>query len=110
LLRINGRLGRPVSNGMKLHRHLRVANLIKEKIAELIERELEFQNTVVTVTAVEVSKDLLQAKVKLGIIPNEKAPEVFLVIGRERRYFQHKLLKKINIKPMPAIKFEIMKE
>lgn len=95
---------------MKLHRHLRVANLIKEKIAELIERELEFQNTVVTVTDVEVSKDLLQAKVKLGIIPNEKAPEVFTVIERERKYIQYKLLKKINIKPMPQIRFEISQE
>ena len=95
---------------MKPYRHLRVANLIQEKIAEIIEREFEFQNTIITVTAVEVSQDLLQAKIKLGIIPREKAPEVFLAIEKEKKYLQNKILKKINIKPMPKLEFEILSE
>jgi len=95
---------------MKPYRHLRIANLIKEKIAELIEREFEFPNTIITVIEAEVSEDLLQSKIKLGIIPNEKAPEVFLAIEEKKKYIQNKLLKKINIKTIPKLEFEIFSE
>lgn len=93
---------------MKLYRNLRVQNLIAEELGKLLIREFEFSGAIVTVTDVVVSSDLLRADVYLGIIPHEKGPEVFYTLSRARPWIQHKLLRKINIKPMPTIVFQIM--
>ena len=95
---------------MKTFRNLRVASLIEHELNKLFLQKMEFENALVTITAVEVSGDLLQAKIKLGVIPYEKGPEIFSSLEEKRRELQHLLLKKMNIKPMPRLKFEIVEE
>ena len=93
---------------MRTYRNLRVANLIQEELGKIILREIEFPNfTLVTITGVEVLKDLSQAKIKLGVIPSVAAKEVMDIINRYRPLLQNLLMKKININPMPRIVFEL---
>ncbi len=90
------------------YRNLRVANLIQEELGKLILREIEFPNsTLVTIVEVEVLKDLSRAKIKLGVIPATAVLEVMDIINRNRLFLQRLLLRKINIKPMPRIEFEL---
>lgn len=90
------------------YRNLRVANLIQEELGKIILREIEFGKSVlVTITEVEVLKDLRQAKIKLGVIPSASAKEVMDLIEQQRPFLQRLLMKKINIKPMPRIEFEL---
>ena len=89
-------------------RNLRVANLIQEELGKIILREIEFPNSIlVTIVEVEVLKDLSLAKIKLGVIPLTAVPEVLDLLSRNRQYLQRLLLRKINIKPMPRIEFEL---
>ena len=90
-------------------RHQRVESLILEELNKIIIRELEFGGALVTVTGVQVQKDLDYAIVMVSVIPNEKSEEVFKILDKNRRHLQHLLLKKINIKPLPEIRFEIDK-
>lgn len=92
---------------MRPHRKEKIGSLIQEELSKIIGRDLEFDKTVVTITAVEISDDLSQAKVKLGVFPKEKELAALKILEEERRRLQFKLLRKINIKPMPTIKFEI---
>lgn len=92
---------------MKTFRNLRVASLVEHELNKLFLQKLEFENALVTITAVEVSSDLLQAKVRLGVIPFEKGPEIFKLLEKRKKELQYRLLRKINIKPMPSLKFEI---
>ncbi len=92
---------------MKLHRPARTASIIKRELNNLFLRELEFQGTIVTITAVEVSGDLLQAKVKVGIIPKEKNQEVMQTLEKKRKKLQHKLLKRTRLRNIPKLVFEI---
>lgn len=92
---------------MKTFRNLRVANLIEHELTLIIAKECEVEGALITVTDIEVSDDLLQAKVKLGIIPYEKELEAYRAIKKKDRELEHKLYKKINIRPMPHLKFEI---
>lgn len=90
------------------YRNLRVANLIQEELGKIILREIEFPNsTLVTIVEVEVLKDLSHAKIKLGVIPVTAVPEVLEVLNNYRSFLQGLLLRKINIKPMPRIEFEL---
>ena len=90
------------------YRNLRVANLIQEELGKIILREMEFGKSVlVTITGVEVSKDLRQAKIKLGIFPSAGAKEAIDLLEQQQPFLQRLLMKKINIKPMPRIIFEL---
>lgn len=93
---------------MRTFRNLRVANLIQEELGKIILREIEFGKSVlVTITGVEVSKDLSRATIKLGIFPSAGAKEAMDLIERYRPFLQRLLMKKINIKPMPKIVFSL---
>ncbi|MDP3052796.1 MAG: 30S ribosome-binding factor RbfA [bacterium] len=91
---------------MRTYRDLRVANLIQEELGKIILREMEFPvSTLVTITNVEVLRDLSQAKIKLGVIPASEALKVLEILSSYRPLLQGMLLRKINIKPMPRIEF-----
>lgn len=85
----------------------RVSKLIREQLSEIIVREMEFPDTLVTITEVDVDKKLEGAKVKLSVIPSSASEHALHELGSAAGHLQHLLMKKINIKPMPRIRFEI---
>jgi len=92
---------------MRFFRAQRVGKLIREQLALMIERELEFPGALVTITDVEVGKKLEHADVRVSVIPSERAPQAMEILQREAGHLQHQLLRKINIKPMPRIAFSL---
>lgn len=90
---------------MSFQRHQRVESLIREELNKIILRELEFSGALVTVTEVNAQKDLDYAAISISVIPTEKIKEVLAVLDKNRGRLQHLLLKTINIKPMPEIRF-----
>lgn len=89
------------------HRPLRVSKLIKRELSKIIEREIEFEGALATITEVQVDPKLEHAEVLVGILPKEKEAESFNVLREARGKLQSLLMKKINIKPMPRIEFKI---
>jgi len=92
---------------MRPFRNLKASSLLTEELGKLFARDFNFDGALVTIMSVDVDTDLLHAQVKLGIIPYEKSLEVYKMIAREASNIRFKLLRKINIKPMPFLKFEI---
>ena len=88
------------------HRPERASALIIEELGKIILKEVEIADTLVTITGVEVTKDLSQATVKISVYPSEKTAETMKMLGKRQGYFQHLLFEKINIKPMPRILFK----
>ncbi len=89
------------------YRNERMGNLVREELSKIIARELEFENALVTITEVEVDKKIETAKVMISVIPSEKAKEVFKILDAARNNLQTILFKKLNLKPVPRIQFEI---
>lgn len=89
------------------YRPLRVAKLIKEELGKLLLREIEPDSALLTITEVTVSKKLDSARVRVSILPETKSAGVLKMLKNAQPELQHMLLKKINIKPMPRILFEI---
>ncbi len=90
---------------MKLHRKQRMEQLIRDALAAMILRELEFDNTLLTLTEVEVSSDLKHAKIKVSVIPGNQADHVVEILNKRKPHLQYELLKKLNIIPLPEIHF-----
>lgn len=89
------------------HRPERVQKLIREELGKIILKELEFNGALATITEVEVDKHLAFARVGLSVIPSAAAGKALAAANRAAGDLQHILMKKINIKPMPRIHFEI---
>jgi len=85
----------------------KVNELLKHEISQLLLKEVDFSNILVTITNVDTSKDLRQAKIKLSVIPLGKGEDVLKIIKRNIFQLQHELNKKLHMKPLPRIRFEI---
>jgi ribosome-binding factor A len=85
----------------------RINQLMKERIADILEKEISFDNTLITVQNVDTSKDLKYAKIGISIMPFEKSEEILKFLKKQTLNIQKELNKTIKIKFIPKIKFEI---
>jgi len=88
-------------------RHERVSELIRKELGELILRELEFSGALMTIVSVDVTKKIDYARINCSVIPSDRANDVLKVLNSNRRMLQSKLLRIINIRPMPELQFVI---
>ena len=89
------------------YRNLRVGGLIRNELGRILLKEFEFPGVLLTVTDVTVDKKLEGARVEVSVLPAGKADETMRALKKNQGLLQHLLLKKINIKPMPRIRFVI---
>lgn len=92
------------------YRNLRVAELIQRELGKIILREVEFgAGILVTITGVEIQKNMSSAKIILAVMPSAAAPSALALLSEKNFFLYRLLMKKINIKPMPRIEFELEK-
>lgn len=92
------------------HRINQVNELIKQELNDLLVSELEFpQGCLVTITAVETSKDLRHAKIWISVMPGYLLKKVIDKLNSNVGHLQFLLNKQLSLKPLPRIKFEVDK-
>lgn len=88
----------------------RVNELLKQEIGNLILKELDFSRDImVTITEVSTSPDLQQAKVKVSIMPFLRAEKILKILNSQVFNLQKLLNKKLKMKIIPKIRFELDK-
>lgn len=88
----------------------KVNNLIKQELGKLLLQEVDFpKGTFATISRVETSSDLLQARVFLNIFPQESSALVLKILASRIFRLQQMLNGKLRMKKVPKIKFEIDK-
>ena len=88
----------------------RVNKLLKQEIGSLILKELDFsRDTMVTIIEVDASDDLQQAKIRVSIMPFLKAEKMLKVLNSQVFNLQKLLNKKLKMKIVPKIRFELDK-
>ncbi len=92
---------------MKNYRPERISDLIIEELGKLLLKEIEVPGTLITITDVDVIKDLRNATVKVSVYPTENSEKVFKILQKKQGEFQFLLGRKMNIRPMPQIRFII---
>lgn len=92
-------------------RVLRLNQLIKEQLGQILLKEGNFpKECLVTITRVETSVDLKEAKILVSVLPKEKEKLVFHLLNKNIYHFQQKLNKILKLKRVPKIKFFPEKE
>ncbi|MBI2054002.1 MAG: 30S ribosome-binding factor RbfA [Candidatus Staskawiczbacteria bacterium] len=91
---------------MPSNRVEKVNSLLKREISGIILREISFPDGVmVTLTRVETTSNLIEAKVYVSTFPENKSGEVFKILNKDVFHIQQKINKKLNMRPIPKIKF-----
>jgi len=89
-----------------MKRNLRVNQLIKKELAQIILREINFpKDLLVTVTRVETSANLIQAKIYISVLPINKNSQVLEILNHQIYDIQQKLNKRLKMRPIPRIIF-----
>ena len=90
------------------YRPERVSSLIKDELSAIIIKNVEFSaGSLVTITDIDVDKKLEHAKIGISVLPSEGADKALLILSKAAGYLQYLLMKRVNIKPLPRIVFEI---
>jgi ribosome-binding factor A len=88
------------------YRVLRVGELIKQELCPLIDKEINRKpDTLITVTSIDVPKDLGIANVRVSVYPESEMADMFKELEKAKGEFQTILGKKLYMKPVPKLNF-----
>jgi ribosome-binding factor A len=92
---------------MSTPRSERVAGLLRRELADIVHSEFEYEipRGLITVTDVEVARDLSHAKVFVAVLEIEQAPEIIEFLNEHAGQVRHVLGKRIRLRVTPTIKF-----
>lgn len=84
----------------------KINSLLEREISKIILRDLAFSPEIlVTLTRVEATSNLIEAKVYISVYPEKKSDEVIKNLNREVRDIQKKINKLLRMRPVPRIRF-----
>jgi ribosome-binding factor A len=93
------------------YRLLRLNELIKEELGEILLREMEFpEGCLVTITRVETAENLSVARVLVSVFPERFFPPVLKQLMSRVYFLQQKLNRRLLIRPVPRLLFVEEKE
>ena len=82
----------------------RVNELLKREISSVLQRDFEWKGSLVTVNAVEVSQDLKDARVYIGVLGGHEEKVIHRLNG-ERGSIQGRVMKRVVLKNPPVLRF-----
>ena len=89
------------------HRTERLDALILKELSVIILKEIELDNALITLTDVSITSDLREAKIKFSVLPSENSEKVLKTLRKESGRLKYALQKKIIIRVIPELMFEI---
>ena len=87
------------------HRLLRVNKLVKRELSAIIAREINFENALVTLSHVNVTRDLKKAHVYISILGSEKGAAILEKLEARRPALQAELARHVVFKYTPHLVF-----
>lgn len=89
------------------HRILRVRELIKREVATIIERSFSFNGSFATIHDVELTPDLKQCVIYVGVIGKTQHPENLIKkLNDGRSMISKELFKRVILKNSPSLLFK----
>lgn len=91
------------------HRPERVADLLRQELSNLLEREVKDPRVgFVTITRVDVTRDLQTARVGVTVLGDAKQVKQSLEgLSAAQGFLRHQLARRLDLRRMPALLFEL---
>lgn len=89
------------------HRILRVKELIRREVGNILERNFTFRDCLVTIHDVDMTPDLKQCFIYVGILGKGEPPESIIQrLNEGRGLIQRQLFKRVVLKNSPTLFFK----
>ena len=89
----------------------RVNQLIKKELSQILLREVDFpKDILVTVTRVDTSPNLIESKVFISTVPEDKAQRALKTLNQKIYELQQKINRRLKMRPVPRIRFSEERE
>lgn len=82
----------------------RVNELMKREISAVLQRDFEFTNQLVTVNGVEITQDLKEGKVWIGVLGGRPEP-VLAKLNSQHGMIQNRVMKRVVLRSTPVLEF-----
>lgn len=92
---------------MSVSRAERVSGLLRRELADILQREFEYElpRGLISLTDVEVARDLGHAKVYVAILESEQAAEIIAFLNENAGQVRRELGTRIRLRLTPSLKF-----
>ena len=82
----------------------KVNELLRREISSVVQRDYEWHGKLVTISEVEITDDLKEGKVWVGILGGDPEP-VLTKLNRDHGAIQSKVMKRVVLKSTPVLRF-----
>ena len=83
----------------------KVNSLLAQEISKIIAKDFGFSGALVTVTHVDATANLIEARVYVSILPEDNTDAAIKALNGNVYDIQQKLNKLLNMRPIPRIRF-----
>lgn len=83
----------------------KVNSLLQHEISKILLKEFNFEGAMVTLTQVQATANLIEAKAYISVLPEEKNDKIVQILNKEVYSIQQKINKMLNMRPIPKIIF-----
>lgn len=90
---------------MSINRIEKVNSLLEQEISKILLREFNFTDVMVTLTRVETSGNLFEAKVYISVYPDGEIDRIIEILNKSAYTVQYQLNRLLKMRPVPRIKF-----
>ncbi len=88
----------------------KVNSLLEQEIGTIIARDFTFSEALVTLTHVDATANLIEARAYISVLPEDRAEAVVATLNKGVYVVQQKINKKLNMRPIPRIMFVVDRE
>ncbi len=90
---------------MSTNRIDKVNSLLEHEIGNIILKDFHFAEILVTLTHVDTTANLIEARAYISVLPEDNADKVVATLNKGVRSVQQQINKKLNMRPIPKIMF-----
>ena len=83
----------------------KVNSLLEKEISKILLRDFDFSGMMVTLTHVDATANLIEARAYISVLPEEKLDKVVARLNKGVYDVQQKINQKLNMRPIPKIIF-----
>ena len=83
----------------------KVNSLLEKEISKIVLRDFNFQEALVTITHIDATANLIEARAFVSVLPEEKTDKIISILNKGVYSIQQKINKLLNMRPIPKIIF-----
>ena len=83
----------------------KVNSLLEQEIGQIILRDFNYPDALATLTHVDTTPNLIEARAYISVFPEDKSEKVVKLLNNGVHDIQKKINKKLNMRPIPKIVF-----